>query len=253
MLIGRALRVKDSPLKKVGKSLLLFLPAGGIKWESFLESSMKYKTYGLVAIAVAVAVVVVVVFIVGRGCEKKEKPVKKNDAKAAEVKAISAKPRVEMVTSRGRIVIELEPQAAPVSVANFVAYVQAGHYDGLTFHRVIPRFMIQGGGFDAGMSQKKVNAPIVNECKNGLKNDRGTIAMARTNVLDSATSQFFINLVNNDGLNYPSNGGYAVFGKVVEGMDAVDAIAAVKTTSKMGMQDVPAESVMIQSAKVLAK
>ena len=156
-----------------------------------------------------------------------------------------------MTTTKGRIVIELDPALAPVTVDNFLKYVETGHYNGLVFHRVIPGFMIQGGGFDANLNQRKTNPPIVNEGKNGLRNDRGTIAMARTQVLDSATSQFFINVVNNNALNYPSNGGYAVFGKVIEGMDVVDAIAAVKTTTQKGMQDVPVEPVVIESVEVL--
>jgi peptidyl-prolyl cis-trans isomerase A (cyclophilin A) len=206
------------------------------------------RTKGIIVVAVAMSVVLTV----GCGCREKESTVKNSQAKAVESKAAAAKPRVAMLTSKGRMVIELEPTLAPVTVANFIQYVQSGHYNGLVFHRVIPGFMIQGGGFDADLNQKKNNPPIVNEGRNGLKNDRGTIAMARTQVLDSATSQFFINVVNNDALNYPSNGGYAVFGKVVEGMDVVDAIAAVRTTSKKGMQDVPAEPVVIQSAEVLA-
>jgi len=160
-------------------------------------------------------------------------------------------PTVAMTTTKGRIVIELDPALAPVTVDNFLKYVETGHYNGLVFHRVIPGFMIQGGGFDANLNQKRTNPPIVNEGQNGLRNDRGTIAMARTQVLDSATSQFFINVVNNNALNYPSNGGYAVFGKVIEGMDVVDAIAAVKTTTKKGMQDVPVEPVVIESAEVV--
>jgi peptidyl-prolyl cis-trans isomerase A (cyclophilin A) len=186
------------------------------------------------------------------GCLEKEKTVPSNNPQPAETKPISAKPRVEMTTSKGKMVIELDPQKAPMTTANFLKYVESGYYNGLTFHRVIPGFMIQGGGFDSSMNQKRPNPPIVNEGQNGLKNDRGTIAMARTNDLNSATSQFFINVVNNGGLNYPSNGGYAVFGKVVEGMDVADAIAKVKTGVKMGMSDVPVEPVVIESAKVLA-
>ncbi len=202
--------------------------------------------------AKSVLMIVAAAALFGGGCLEKENTVAKESPKPVTSKPAAGKPRVELVTTKGNIVIELDPQLAPVTTANFLKYVEAGHYNGLTFHRVIPGFMIQGGGFDASMSQKPVGAPIANEGKNGLKNDRGTIAMARTNDLNSATSQFFINVVNNDALNYPSNGGYAVFGKVVQGMDVVDAIAAVKTGAKMGMRDVPVEPVVIESAKVLA-
>jgi peptidyl-prolyl cis-trans isomerase A (cyclophilin A) len=162
-------------------------------------------------------------------------------------------PVVIMETSMGNIKIELFRKEAPVSVKNFLSYVQSGFYSGTTFHRVIPGFMIQGGGFTADMKQKPNGAPIMNEAANGLKNDRGTIAMARTAVPDSATSQFFINLVNNDSLNrpMPDGYGYAVFGKVIEGMDVVDRIAAVGTGTKMGFQDVPRTPVLIKSAKII--
>jgi cyclophilin family peptidyl-prolyl cis-trans isomerase len=200
---------------------------------------------------ILVAVATAVVLAVGCGCKEKESTVKNDQPGAAPSKPATGKPQVAMLTSKGRIVIELEPALAPVTTQNFIDYVQSGHYNGLVFHRVIAGFMIQGGGFDADLNQKANRPPIVNEGKNGLKNNRGTIAMARTQVLDSATSQFFINLVNNAPLDYPNNGGYAVFGKVVEGMEVVDAIAAVRTTMKKGMQDVPAEAVVIQSAELL--
>ncbi len=160
---------------------------------------------------------------------------------------------VKLETSMGNIVIELNEQAAPVTVRNFLGYVEAGFYDGVIFHRVIPGFMIQGGGFTEQMTRKKTRDPIINEAKNGLSNMRGTIAMARTSDPNSATSQFFINHSDNDFLNYidENKAGYAVFGKVTEGMDVVDAIAAVKTTTKNGMDDVPVESVTIQSAKIV--
>ena len=187
------------------------------------------------------------------GCREKETIVQDSQSESGAAPAGPLKPRVAMVTTKGRMVIELEPELAPVTVENFLQYVRSGHYNGLVFHRVIPGFMIQGGGFDGEMNQRKTNPPIVNESKNGLKNDRGTIAMARTQVLDSATSQFFINVVNNDALNYPSNGGYAVFGRVIEGMEVADAIAAVRTTMKQGMRDVPVEAVVIQSAEVLSE
>ena len=160
---------------------------------------------------------------------------------------------VKLETSMGNIVIELEKQAAPVSVKNFLGYVEAGFYDGAIFHRIIPGFMILGGGFTQQMVKKETRDPIINEAKNGLSNEKGTIAMARTNDPDSATAQFFINHRNNDFLNYvdESKAGYAVFGKVTEGMDIVDAIASVETTTRKGMDDVPVEPVIIISAKVV--
>ena len=162
----------------------------------------------------------------------------------------TANTTVVMATSEGDIEIELFADKAPISVSNFLAYVDAGFYDNTIFHRVIANFMIQGGGFEANMSQKANKAPIKNEAKNGLKNERGTLAMARTQVVDSATSQFFINLVNNDFLNNGTRDfGYAVFAKVTAGMDVVDKIGAVKTTNKGGMGDVPATPVMIKSVK----
>ena len=155
--------------------------------------------------------------------------------------------KVIISTSKGDIVVELNVEKAPISCANFLQYVQDKFYDSTIFHRVIKGFMIQGGGSTADMRQKAVRPSIINEAKNGLKNDRGTIAMARTNDPDSATSQFFINHANNDSLNYGVQGaGYAVFGKVVEGMDVVDKIAAVPT--KPG--DVPVETVLIKSIRV---
>ena len=160
---------------------------------------------------------------------------------------------VKLETSMGNIVIELNEQAAPVTVKNFLGYVEAGFYDGTIFHRVIPGFMIQGGGFTKQMAEKDTRAPIINEAKNGLSNEKGTIAMARTSDPDSATAQFFINHRDNDFLNYidDNKAGYAVFGKVTEGMDVVDAIASVKTTTRNGMEDVPVEPVTIQSAKIV--
>ncbi|MBN2137223.1 MAG: peptidyl-prolyl cis-trans isomerase [Sedimentisphaerales bacterium] len=162
---------------------------------------------------------------------------------------------VKLETSMGDIVIELNEAAAPVTTKNFLAYVENGFYDGTIFHRVIRDFMIQGGGFTAQMSRKGTNRPIVNEASNGLRNDRGTISMARTNDPDSATSQFFINHKDNKSLDYVPNGnpGYAVFGKVTAGMDVVDEIAAVQTTVRMRMRDVPVEPVVIKSAKVVSQ
>ncbi|MHB9148633.1 MAG: peptidylprolyl isomerase [Thermoleophilia bacterium] len=173
-----------------------------------------------------------------------------------EVSVNSSDPRVELVTSMGTIVLELDAAAAPVTTENFKAYVEAGFFDGTIFHRVIPGFMAQGGGFTPDMKQKTTNPPIKNEAENGLKNLRGTVAMARTGVVDSATAQFFINLVDNSFLdhtaNTPQGYGYAVFGKVVSGMDVVDAIAAVPTTTKGPFQDVPQTPVAIESARLPA-
>jgi cyclophilin family peptidyl-prolyl cis-trans isomerase len=161
---------------------------------------------------------------------------------------------IKLETTKGAIVIEVNETAAPVTAANFLQYVNDGFYDGTIFHRVIPGFMIQGGGFTSDMKQKTTRPPIVNEAKNGLKNKRGTLAMARTNDPNSATGQFFINLVDNTNLDYSArNPGYAVFGDVVEGMDVVDAIAKVKTGMKDMFQDVPVETVIIKSAKVVSK
>jgi cyclophilin family peptidyl-prolyl cis-trans isomerase len=158
-------------------------------------------------------------------------------------------PKVALETDKGRIVLELYPDKAPKTVQNFLDYVDAGHYNSTIFHRVIPNFMIQGGGMIASMKEKPTKAPIKNEADNGLKNQRGTIAMARTQVPDSATAQFFINTVDNAFLDFKNKTiqgwGYAVFGKVVEGMDVVDAIAIVKTGSRGGHQDVPVDTVMI--------
>ena len=160
-------------------------------------------------------------------------------------------PVVAMSTSLGDIRIELNAEKAPITTQNFVDYVSDRFYDGLIFHRVIPGFMIQGGGFDSQMKQKKTKSPIKNEATNGLKNTTGTIAMARTNVVDSATAQFFINVKDNDFLNHTSSSadgfGYAVFGQVVEGMDIVRAIEKVGTSNRGMHQDVPVEAVIIQS------
>jgi peptidyl-prolyl cis-trans isomerase A (cyclophilin A) len=179
---------------------------------------------------------------------------KKEDAKKP-VPAAGAT-TIELETSEGKIRIALDAEKAPVTTKNFVDYVEAKFYDGTVFHRVIDGFMIQGGGYTINggqLSEKKTNPPITNEGKNGLKNDRGTIAMARTSDPNSATAQFFINHVDNNGLNYPSpdGHGYAVFGKVTEGMDVVDKIAKTKTGMKYGMADVPEKEVKIISAKVV--
>ena len=160
---------------------------------------------------------------------------------------------VVLKTSLGDIQIELFPEQAPVSVQNFLTYVKTGFYNGTIFHRVIPGFMIQGGGMTPKMQQKPARPPIKNEADNGLKNTRGTLAMARTQIKDSATAQFFINLVDNDFLDHSERDfGYAVFGKVVEGMDVVDKIAAVPTGSSGMHQDVPLKPVLIESAREVA-
>ncbi|WP_407291836.1 peptidylprolyl isomerase [Stutzerimonas zhaodongensis] len=162
------------------------------------------------------------------------------------------KPHVLLNTSMGEIEIELEAEKAPVSVKNFLEYVESGFYDGTVFHRVIPGFMIQGGGFNEGLNQKQTRDPIKNEADNGLHNVRGTLAMARTQDVNSATSQFFINHRDNDFLDNGSRDfGYAVFGKVVRGMDVVDQIAQVPTGNRSMMQNVPLTPVKIVSAKKL--
>jgi peptidyl-prolyl cis-trans isomerase B (cyclophilin B) len=172
----------------------------------------------------------------------------------AEAKQTSENPVVCISTSAGDFWAEIFADKAPVSADNFLAYVKEGFFDGLIFHRVIPRFMIQGGGFDSNMQQKKTKAPIKNEAGNGMKNTTGTLAMARTNVVDSATSQFFINVADNDFLDHKNNSaegyGYAVFGRVTNGMDVVQKIEKVRTGSKGLHQDVPVEPVVIQSIKV---
>ena len=175
-------------------------------------------------------------------------------AVASEKKAEERKnPMVVMETSLGTIKIELLEDKAPITVKNFLEYVDDGYYDGTVFHRVIGNFMIQGGGFTPDMKQKDTKPPIKNEADNGLENKRGTLAMARTNVVDSATSQFFINVVDNEFLNHQEKSaqgyGYAVFGRVVEGMDVVDKIKTVSTTTKGFHQDVPEEPVIIKSVK----
>jgi peptidyl-prolyl cis-trans isomerase B (cyclophilin B) len=164
--------------------------------------------------------------------------------------------QVDIETSKGTIRVELDEAKAPVSSRNFLEYVDAGHYDGTVFHRVIPGFMIQGGGFEPGMRQKSTKATITNEANNGLKNDRYTLAMARTSAPHSATSQFFINATDNTFLNFTaetaSGWGYAVFAKVVSGTEVVDAIERVKTGSKGGHGDVPVEDVLIVKASRVA-
>ena len=164
-------------------------------------------------------------------------------------------PQVLLETSMGNMTIELFKEKAPITVRNFLGYVKEGFYDGLIFHRVIKDFMVQGGGMSESLEQKKPKFAIKNEATNGLSNTRGTLAMARTSVVDSATSQFFINTVDNLFLNHkgkqPDSFGYCVFGQVVEGMDVVDQIRAVKTGNKNGHGDVPVEPVFIVSAKLI--
>ncbi|SPA24264.1 peptidyl-prolyl cis-trans isomerase B (rotamase B) [Cupriavidus taiwanensis] len=163
--------------------------------------------------------------------------------------------KVQLQTNKGVITLELDAEKAPKTVENFLSYVRKGHYDNTIFHRVIKNFMIQGGGFEPGMKQKDTDAPIENEAGNGLKNERYTVAMARTNAPHSATAQFFINVVDNDFLNFssptPQGFGYAVFGKVVDGTDVVEQIKGVRTGSSGFHQDVPLEDVVIEKAVVV--
>ena len=166
-----------------------------------------------------------------------------------------ANPKVLMETSKGNITIELYEKEAPITVKNFLSYVSEGFYNNLIFHRVIPNFMIQGGGFDAKMNQKPVKDPIKNEARRGLNNKRGTLAMARTNVINSATAQFFVNLKNNDFLDHKDNSssgfGYAVFGEVIEGMDVVDSIGKTRTHAFGMFRDVPIKHITIKNMSVI--
>jgi peptidyl-prolyl cis-trans isomerase B (cyclophilin B) len=193
----------------------------------------------------SIAVAVLVLAAVGVG-----------SADAAQT-APKANPRVALETSKGKIVLELYPNRAPKTVENFLQYVHSGFYNGVIFHRVIPGFMIQGGGFTPDMTQKPTKASIPNEADNGLLNERGTIAMARTNDPNSASAQWFINVADNRSLDFKSKTvqgwGYAVFGKVVEGMDVADAIVAVKTSSKGQFSDVPVEPITIKKASVVTQ
>ena len=182
--------------------------------------------------------------------EAKAEAKSEQKAEAKAKPAAPAKPRVKFETTLGSFVVELNPENAPVTVKNFLSYVNAGFYNGLIFHRVIANFMIQGGGFSPDMKKKPTNDPIILESNKGLSNLRGSIAMARTSNPNSATSQFFINVVNNRNLdNYA--GGYAVFGQVIEGMETVDKIRVVQTKPMAGHRDVPVTPVVIQSAKAL--
>ncbi|MCL1481934.1 MULTISPECIES: peptidylprolyl isomerase [unclassified Marinobacter] len=160
--------------------------------------------------------------------------------------------KVDVITSEGRFTIQLRPDVAPETVANFMDYMRSGYYEGTVFHRVIPGFMIQGGGFTEQLQRKQTSPPIRNEATLSLPNLRGTLAMARTNAPDSATAQFFVNLIDNDFLNPNSRGaGYAVFGKVVSGMDVVDAIATLQTGPRQGMNDVPLQTIRIESMSIV--
>ncbi len=163
---------------------------------------------------------------------------------------------VKIQTNKGAFVLELDAAKAPETVANFLQYVKDGAYDNTVFHRVINGFMVQGGGFEPGMKQKPTRAPVKNEADNGLKNDKYTVAMARTNDPHSATAQFFVNVADNDFLNFrsptPQGWGYCVFGKVVEGTEVIDAIKAVKTGNKGFHQDVPVEDVIIEKAEIIS-
>ena len=211
---------------------------------------------------------IVIAIALTSGCDNREKETVVTEEKVqeekVEVEKVSKETKVsdsklkmvKLETSLGDIVIELNEAAAPLTVKNFLTYVEEGFFDGTIFHRVINGFMIQGGGLTADMRKKQTHPPIVNEAGNGLKNDRGTIAMGQIpGNPDSATSQFFINHKDNDFLNYVEgrNPGYAVFGRTVEGMDVVDKIAAVKTTVRSGTPDVPVETVVIKSAKVVSE
>jgi peptidyl-prolyl cis-trans isomerase A (cyclophilin A) len=164
-----------------------------------------------------------------------------------------AGPVVSIVTSMGEIRIALRPDKAPLTVANFLQYVKSGHYNGTIFHRVIPGFMVQGGGMDTKMAEKPTKPPVRNEAKNGLRNSRGTVAMARTNDPNSATSQFFVNVKDNHSLDFGIRGaGYTVFGEVIEGMEVVDKIVAVPTGTRGGHDNVPDTPVLIKSARVVS-
>ena len=208
------------------------------------------------------SLILVAFFVLLVGCDvKTEKPPVANPAATTTTQSQTSGVKksmtnVKMETSAGTIMIELDAEKAPLTVANIEAYIKDGFYDGLIFHRVIPNFMIQGGGFNANMTEKgDKRPPIKNEANNGLKNDRGTLAMARTNDPHSASSQFFINLKDNDFLNHTSESGsgwgYAVFGKVTEGLDVMDTIAAVKTGQNGMHGDVPLEAVMINSVTIV--
>ena len=188
-------------------------------------------------------------------CAAQKEPKAETAPAAQPTATTSSMPRVTLSTNMGDIVVELNPAKAPLSSANFIEYVQSGQYNGTVFHRVIDNFMIQGGGFDQNMQQKPTRAPIQNEANNGLKNSRGTIAMARTGDPHSASSQFFINVKDNAFLDHtsptPQGWGYTVFGQVVEGMDVVDKIKVVQTGNMGGHQNVPIQPIVINQAVLL--
>ena len=196
----------------------------------------------------AMSFVLALVLIAAPAAFSQEAPAQ--EAPAQEAPAQQAAPQVTIQTSMGPITIELYPDKAPNTVKNFLNYVDDSFYDGTIFHRVIPGFMVQGGGFTPDMNKKRTQGPLLNEADNGLKNDRGTLAMARTNDPHSATAQFFINVVDNDSLNHTSKTargwGYTVFARVIEGMEIVDAISKVPTGVKNRMRDVPQEPVMLE-------
>jgi peptidyl-prolyl cis-trans isomerase A (cyclophilin A) len=199
-----------------------------------------------------VTLLIPIVLVIGSCTQNQSNQGEKKQTKQIQNETKGGNPMVMMSTSLGDIKIELYQDKAPITVQNFLSYVNEEFFDGTIFHRVIPNFMIQGGGFTHDMQQKPTKGPIKNEADNGLKNDTGTIAMARTGVVDSATSQFFINQAANDFLNHgPRDFGYAVFGKVVEGMDVVNKIAGVQTGRVGSFQDVPVEPVVIISVRVV--
>jgi cyclophilin family peptidyl-prolyl cis-trans isomerase len=193
------------------------------------------------------------VLVAAPGCSAHEAP--KQPVATAPAAGEPANPRVLIETNKGRVVVELFPELAPKSVENFLGYVNADFYNGTVFHRVIPGFMAQGGGFGLDLQKKPTNPPIANEADNKLRNLRGTLAMARTNDPNSATSQFFVNVVDNTMLDHrgktPAGWGYAVFGQVVEGMDVVDTIVAVPRGNAAGMQDVPTQPLVMTRVSVL--
>lgn len=205
----------------------------------------------LIRAALAAALLAMVLPVPGAGALPQDDAT--DDSERSE--AMSDNPRVKLETTEGDIVLELFAEEAPKTVENFLAYVEADFYDGTIFHRVIPDFMVQGGGFTTDMEQKGTRPPIENEADNGLKNDRGTVAMARTMQPHSATAQFFVNTTDNAFLNHRSKDaqgyGYTVFAEVVEGMDVVDAISAVETTNRGPHQNVPVEPVVINDAVVV--
>jgi len=215
----------------------------------------KRTMYGLLVMILIVAALAVIAVIQKTALEPPQNPQQAKETFVEPQKPKDEKKIVKLETTMGDITIELNEKAAPVTVKNFLRYVEEGFYDGTIFHRVINNFMIQGGGFTQDMKRKQTHPPIKNEASNGLKNDRGTIAMARMPNPDSATSQFFINHRDNNSLNYtgPSRPGYAVFGKIIEGMDVVDKIAAVKTTVRGRMKDIPVEPVIINSATIITQ